>query len=53
MMPVFEQYPHWKRSEAQEREVRKEFYKALSKSNVEDVSGFVHNTIRILKEVAS
>ncbi len=53
MVPVFEKYPHWKKSEAQEREVRKEFYKALAKLDVEDVAGFVRNTIRILKEVAS
>lgn len=53
MIPVFERYPHWKKSEAQEREVRKEFYKALAKSGIEDTAEFVRNTIRILKEVAS
>ncbi len=53
MMPVFDKYPHWKNSEAQEREIRKEFYKAVAKSDIEDPAEFVGNTIRVLKGVAS
>ncbi len=46
---VFDQYPHWKRSEAQEREVRREMYKALAKSNAKSLPDFVNKVIRILK----
>lgn len=53
MIPVIDMYPHWKVSEAQEREVRRELYKALAKTDTENVGRFVNDTLRILKGVAS
>ena len=46
---VFKKYPHWKTSEAQEREVRREMLKLLAKSSAKNLPESVNRLIRILK----
>ena len=50
---VFRSYPHWKTSEAQEREVRREMYKVLTKASISNLPDFVNKMFRIMKGAAS
>jgi type I restriction enzyme R subunit len=50
---AFEQYPHWRTSGEQEREVRKAFYKALIDAEVEDFVELAQNTLRMLRRATS
>jgi type I restriction enzyme R subunit len=50
---AFEQYPHWRTSGEQEREVRKAFYKALIDAEVDDFVELAQNTLRMLRRATS
>jgi len=49
MREVFQRYPHWRKSEAHEREVKREMYKILLDTNAEDVPKLVNEIMRLLK----
>jgi len=52
MKEVLENYPHWRKSESQEREVKQKLYKVLFQSeieNVDKIANIVHNIMRELK----
>jgi len=51
---VFAKYPHWRRSEEHEREIRNALYQAIfNKGSLQDIKrvpGIVQNIINILKK---
>ncbi len=48
MKGAFEQYPHWKTSEAHQREITKQFYKILVKSGIKNYIDVVRKIMQIL-----
>jgi type I restriction enzyme R subunit len=48
MKGTFEQYPHWKTSEAHQREITKQFYKILVKSGIKNYIDVVRKIMQIL-----
>jgi len=48
MKGAFEQYPHWKTSEAHQREITKQFYKILVKSGIKNYVDVVREIMQIL-----
>jgi len=48
MEKVFTDYPHWKNSEAQAREVRKELYKILISKGVKDKTPFAKRIMQYM-----
>lgn len=48
MKEVFEQYPHWKTSEAHQREITKQLYKILVKAGIKNYIDIVKKIIQIL-----
>lgn len=48
MAEAFESYPHWKRSEDQERELRKALYKSVLKTGT-DHTEVVDRLLQVLK----
>lgn len=48
MKEVFEQYPHWKTSEAHQREITKRLYKILVKAGIKNYIDIVKKVMRIL-----
>jgi len=48
---AFEECPHWRQSEDQERRVRLSLYKALSKANVDKMPDFVEKLLTVLRKV--
>ncbi|NWF76769.1 MAG: type I restriction endonuclease subunit R [Nitrospirae bacterium] len=48
MKKAFEQYPHWKTSEAHQREITKQFYKILVKAGIKNCVDIVKKVMRIL-----
>ena len=53
MENVFNSYPHWKTTDAQAREVRKELYKTLKDKGVEDKTALAKMIIQHLRREAS
>lgn len=52
MRSVLEQYPHWRNSEAHEREVKRELYKVLLQAGINDTrkaSGLANNVMRVIR----
>ncbi|MBN2535023.1 MAG: hypothetical protein JXB88_19235 [Spirochaetales bacterium] len=53
MLPVLKQYPHYKDSEAHEREIRKQLYKVLltsgSYNDMAEAKELVEKILRVLK----
>ena len=52
MRKVLEQYPHWKTSEAQEREVKQALYGVLLKSGIKDtrrITELASNVMRVIR----
>ena len=51
MLEVFEEYPHWKRSERQEKEVRSELYKVMFNAglSVSEALKMAKDIMRVLK----
>jgi type I restriction enzyme R subunit len=50
---AFEDYPHWKESGEQEREVRLALYKALKDSETKRMVGWVNDLLTLLKSASS
>jgi type I restriction enzyme R subunit len=48
MKEAFEHYPHWKTSEAHQREITKQFYKILLKSGIKNYIDVVRKIMQIL-----
>jgi len=48
MKGVFEQYPHWKTSEAHQREITKRFYKVLVETGIKNYIDIVKKIMRVL-----
>jgi hypothetical protein len=48
MRAAFDKYPHWQRSEAQEREVRRALYTCLVKGGVSNVSEMAEKIMTII-----
>jgi len=53
MEKVFADYPHWKTTDAQAREVRKEFYKVLNAKGVKDKTVMAKKILHYLKREVS
>ncbi|HEC87949.1 MAG TPA: HsdR family type I site-specific deoxyribonuclease [Thermoplasmata archaeon] len=49
MKDFFDKYPHWRKSEVHEREIRKGLYKVLLDANIDDIAGMVDKIMRLLK----
>jgi len=49
MKKFFDKYPHWRKSEIHEREIRKGLYKVLLDTNIDDIAGMVDKIMRLLK----
>lgn len=52
MSKAFERFPHWQRSERQERELRKSLYKALLDSGIENVAEWADRLLTMLRRAA-
>lgn len=49
MEEAFREPPHWRRSEDQERELRRALYRALKGSGVRDLPGWVERLLDLLR----
>ncbi|HOV78774.1 MAG TPA: hypothetical protein PK728_01585 [Bacillota bacterium] len=49
MARAFEQYPYWKNSETQERQIRRELYKNLKPAAVKEIKTLVDQILNLLK----
>lgn len=50
--PAFKEFPHWTKSESQERELRKRLYKKLTDAGVEDVVAFTEEILTMLRRAS-
>lgn len=56
MRGILEQYPHWRKSESHEREVKRELYAVLVRSGIKDIrkiTEYATNIMKVLKGAAA